>query len=83
MTIRTLLVAAAMTQSTALAQNGDSAIQYEKITEIEFGAQSISAPIAAPDHTLITETPRPRFNPLIRIRVDFDDLSDTTVREVK
>ena len=69
MKIKTLLVAAVMTQSTALAQNGDSAIEYEKITEIEFGAQSISAPITAPEHTLITETPRPRFNPLLRIRV--------------
>ena len=83
MKFRTLLVAAAMTQSAAFAQNGDSMIQYEKITELEFGEQSISAPITAPDHTLITESPRPRFNPMIRIRADFDDLTDTTVQEVK
>lgn len=48
-------------------------IIYEDETIIDFEEVSVEASIQKPEGTLITEMPRSPFNPLIRVRDNFNE----------
>ena len=65
------------------AQQRERQVQFKKVTEHIFGDLSISAVADKPGIDLVTEPPPMKFNPLIRLRADFDDELRGSIDEVK
>ena len=61
----------------------DRATQYEKRTEIDFEALDITGEMVKPQGSVIIERKKAEFNPLIRIRTDFNPEMRDSVREIK
>lgn len=61
----------------------DRATQYEKRTEIDFEALDISGEMVKPQGSVIIERKKAEFNPLIRLRTDFNQEMSNSVREIK
>ena len=53
------------------------------VTEIDFGTVDIRAQVQRPDGVVVTEPKRPKFNPLIRLRANFDREITASVTEVR
>ena len=53
------------------------------VTEIDFGTVDVRAEVQRPDGVVVTEPKRPKFNPLIRLRADFDREITDSVSEVR
>lgn len=56
---------------------------YKAKTEIDFEGVEIEGDLIKPQGHLILDRQRAKFNPLIKLRVDFDDEMDKTVNEIK
>jgi hypothetical protein len=69
--------------SPALAQSQDSDVIYKQVTEIDMGGVNVSATIVGPDGALINQRPKPQFNPMIKLRKDFDSEMERSVDEVR
>ena len=61
----------------------DRATEYEKRTEIDFDALDITGEMIKPQGSVIIERKKAEFNPLIRIRTDFNQEMSDSVREIK
>lgn len=61
----------------------DRATQYEKRTEIDFEALDITGEMIKPQGSVIIERKKAEFNPLIRLRTDFNQEMSDSVREIK
>ena len=61
----------------------DRATEYKKRTEIDFEALDISGEMIKPQGSVIIERKKAEFNPLIRIRTDFNQEMSNSVREIK
>lgn len=69
--------------TTAHAQESTEAnIQYKSITELELDTVSLDAVATKPEITAITESPRPKFNSMIKLRTDFIPEMKTALLEV-
>lgn len=53
------------------------------VTEIDFGTVDVKAGVEGPDGVAVTEPPRPKFNPLIRLRSDFDREIALSLSEIR
>ena len=86
---RPLLVLAAFTAfgaSTALAQeseDGDRNIVYKARTEIDFEGVDVAGELVKPQGALLLDRKKASFNPLIRLRSDFNEEMKESVDEVK
>ena len=58
-------------------------VVYKAKTEIDFEGVEIDGELVRPQGSLILDRQRAKFNPLIKLRVDFDDEMDKTVDEIK
>ena len=76
--VTALLVASA----TAMAQD-DRKVVYKKRTEIDFEGVEVAGELVKPQGALLLDRKRASFNPLIRLRTDFDEEMAQSVDEVK
>jgi hypothetical protein len=56
---------------------------YKERTEIDFEGVEIAGELVRPQGQLIMERHRAQFNPLIKLRTDFDKEMDHSVEEIK
>jgi hypothetical protein len=76
------LVLGVMVATPALAQD-DRQIQYKERTEIDFEGVDVTGELVKPAGALLMDTKRNQFNPLIRLRENFDVEMRASVDEVK
>lgn len=81
----TLLALAAMP---AMAQDdeesgGSRRVTYKSKTEIDFEAVEVAGELVKPQGALLLDRKRGSFNPLIKLRADFNDEMDSSVDEIK
>lgn len=69
----------------AIAQDAtdDRVIKYKERTEIDFEDVDVNGQLVKPAGALLLERKRASFNPLIRLREDFNDEMKRSVDEVK
>ena len=67
----------------ALAEEPTPIIVYKQQTEIDFEAIDIEGELVKPEGILTTERVTATFNPLIRLRMDWDEEITNSVNEVK
>ena len=58
-------------------------VTYQSVTHIDIEDVDINAIVVGPELQLLPERVRGRFNPLIRLRTDFDDAMNGSVDEVR
>jgi hypothetical protein len=61
----------------------DRKIVYKQKTEIDFEGVEVEGQLVKPQGSLILNRRAAHFNPLIKLRTDFDDMMDDSVKEVK
>ena len=76
----------AFSASPALAQDDEEAsrrVTYKSKTEIDFEAVEVAGELVKPQGALLLDRKRGSFNPLIKLRADFNDEMDSSVDEIK
>lgn len=70
--------------SLALGQEeSDREVKYQRETEIDFEALDIDGQLVKPQGSLVIDRKRATFNPLIKLRTDFNPEISTSVTEIK
>ena len=84
MITRSLLLTTALAFTPAFAQDEEEAkVVYKSRTEIDFEGVEVDGELVKPQGALLLDRKRANFNPLIKLRTDFDDEMDKSVDEVK
>ena len=63
--------------------NKEQNIIYKQKTEIDFDAIDIQGELIKPQGSLILNRGNAKFNPMIKLRRDFDDEMEKTINEIK
>tara|TARA_R100000657_G_C4540024_1_gene16879 strand:+ start:113 stop:355 length:243 start_codon:yes stop_codon:yes gene_type:complete len=79
----TLLLLAALTTPTYAQDAEEPKVVYKQKTEIDFEGVEIEGDLARPEGTLLLERKGAKFNPMIKLRRDFDDEMERSVQEIK
>jgi hypothetical protein len=58
-------------------------VVYKSKTEIDFEAVEVAGELVKPQGALLLDRKRGSFNPLIKLRADFNDEMDASVDEIK
>ena len=58
-------------------------VVYKQRTEIDFEGVEIAGELVKPRGSLILDRKHAKFNPMIKLRTDFDDEMDKSVDEIK
>ena len=58
-------------------------VVYKQKTEIDFEGVEVQGELVKPQGSLLLERKHAKFNPMIKLRTDFDDLMEDTVQEIK
>jgi len=69
--------------TTALAEEPAPIVVYRERTEIDFESVDITGELVKPEGNLITERTEAVFNPLIRLRTDWNEEMSASVNEIK
>mgnify|MGYP003138210877 CR=1 FL=1 len=69
--------------TTALANEPEPIIVYQQRTEIDFESVDIEGELVKPEGILTQERVSATFNPLIRLRMDWDEEMTNSVNEIK
>ena len=56
---------------------------YKQKTEIDFEGVEVDGTIVKPQGSLILDRKHAKFNPMIKLRTDFDDEIEQSVKEIK
>ena len=56
---------------------------YKEKTEIDFEGVEVQGELVKPQGSLLLERKHAKFNPMIKLRTDFDDEMEQSVNEVK
>jgi hypothetical protein len=84
MITRSILVFAFISLAPAFAQDEEEPkVIYKARTEIDFEGVEVAGELVKPQGALLLERKRANFNPLIKLRTDFDDEMEKSVDEVK
>ena len=67
----------------ALAEEPAPIIVYQERTEIDFESVDIEGELVKPEGILTTERVAATFNPLIRLRLDWDEEITNSVNEIE
>ena len=79
-----LAVGGALFASPAYAQEEeDRKIQYKQRTEIDFEGVEVAGELVKPQGALLLDRKRANFNPLIKLREDFNEEMDQSVNQIK
>lgn len=84
--VRTLFVAStfALFSGAAFAQDeGDRKVVYKERTEVDFEGVDVAGELVKPQGALLLDRKRASFNPLIKLRRDFNEEMSQSVDEVK
>lgn len=77
-------VGGAMFASPAYAQEEEERkIQYKQRTEIDFEGVEVAGELVKPQGALLLDRKRANFNPLIKLREDFNEEMDQSVNQIK
>jgi len=63
--------------------DADRKVKYKEKTEIDFEGLDVSGELVKPQGSLLSERKRASFNPLIRLRTDFNQEMAESVDEIK
>jgi hypothetical protein len=88
---RSLIVASALVSLShaAFAQDddeaaaGDRKVQYKQKTEIDFEGLDVQGELVKPQSALVLDLKKASFNPLIKLREDFNAEMEESIDEVK
>lgn len=61
----------------------DRKVQYKQKTEIDFEGLNVDAALVKPAGSLVIERKQASFNPLIKLRTNFNDEVDKSTDEIK
>ena len=79
-----LLVSAALAaDSVEIDESSDREVIYRQKTEIDFEALDIEGILVKPSSSLILERKKAAFNPLVKIRTDWNDMIEESIDEAK
>ena len=82
--ISALLLVSSLFATPALAQDDDGQkIEYKSRTEIDFEGVEVDGELVKPTGALLLDRKRADFNPLIKLREDFNEEMDQSVNQVK
>jgi hypothetical protein len=81
--IAALLVATGLLSSGAQAQDEDRKVIYKERTEIDFEGLDVAGELVKPQGALLLDRKKASFNPLIKLRSDFNDEMAQSVDEIK
>ena len=71
------------TAGAALAQAEQDKVIYKKITELDMTGIDVQATVEKPLGAVVNETRRPQFNPMSKLRMDFDAEVEQSVEVVR
>jgi hypothetical protein len=84
LTVMTVALAASATPAFAQEEDDSNrAIKYKSRTEIDFEDVDVNGELVKPAGALLLDRTRASFNPLIRLREDFNDEMKRSVDQVK
>ena len=63
--------------------DSDRRVQYQSRTEIDFEGVEVAGELVKPQGALLLDRKRASFNPLIKLRTDFNQEMSESVNEVK
>ena len=69
--------------SLVFGQEEDRSVEYQSRTEIDFEGVDVTGELVKPQGALLLDRKRASFNPLIKLRTDFNPEISTSVNEVK
>ena len=69
--------------SLVFGQEEDRSVEYQSRTEIDFEGVDVTGQLVKPQGALLLDRKRASFNPLIKLRTDFNPEISTSVNEVK
>jgi hypothetical protein len=69
--------------TTAGTDDGGQKVLYKKKTEIDFEGLDVSGELVKPSGMLLLDRKRANFNPLIKLRSDFNEEMSASVDEIK
>ena len=83
-----LIIASFIMLAAGQAQAGDEKdeerkVVYRQKTEIDFEGLDVEASLVKPQGTLVIERKQASFNPLIKLRTDFNAEIDQSTQEIK
>lgn len=82
--IASLIAVSALAGAPAFAQSeDDKKVVYKERTEIDFDGVEVAGELVKPQGALLLDRKRANFNPLIKLRTNFDDEMDQSIDEVK
>ena len=58
-------------------------VVYKQRTEIDFEGVEIEGELVKPQGSLVLDRRHAKFNPMIKLRTDFDDEMDKSIQEIK
>ena len=67
----------------ALAQDEGRDVRYKNRTEIDFEGVDVTGQLVKPQGALLLDRKRASFNPLIKLRTDFNPEMSASVTEIK
>lgn len=67
----------------AYAEDSEPIIKYQERTEIDFESVDVNGELVKPEGILTTERTTAVFNPLIKLRYDFNEEMSQSVNDVK
>jgi len=69
--------------SLAFASDDEKKVIYKSMTEIDFEDLEIEGALQRPQSALVLERKKANFNPLIKLRVNFNEEIEESVQEVR
>lgn len=69
--------------SLAFANDDEKKVIYKSMTEIDFEDLEIEGALQRPQSALVLERKKASFNPLIKLRVNFNEEIEESVQEVR
>jgi len=69
--------------SLASGQNEDRDVRYRSRTEIDFEGVDVTGQLVKPQGALLLDRKRASFNPLVKLRADFNPEISLSVEEIK
>jgi hypothetical protein len=86
--LRTLVLTGLMAASSSIAfaqeeGEGDRRVSYKQTTEIDFEGLDVNGELVKPSSALVLDRKKANFNPLIKLRADFNMEMEQSVDEVK
>lgn len=66
-----------------LDEDSDRKIIYKQRTEIDFESLEVEGVLVKPSSSLVLERKKAAFNPLVKIRTDWNDMIEESIDEAK